>query len=129
MISATVAGNVGKTPELRHAGQTPVVNISVASNGRQKRDGQWQDVTTWVGVVVFGKRAEGLANVVEKGSYVVARGALQVREYTTRDGEKRTALEVVADDVVLGPRRNGPRAADSQPSLPGEDFGDDTPPF
>lgn len=105
MIHATVAGNIGRDPELRSAGDTPVLGFSVASNTRKKVDGRYQDVTDWVDVSVWGKRGEALAGILGTGSYVVVRGALTVRKFRRKDGTEGQALDLRADDVELGPKR------------------------
>jgi single-strand DNA-binding protein len=102
MISATVFGNLGKKPELRPAGDTMVLSFSVASSSYgTKADGTKGDVTTWVNVSMFGKRAENLAKHLDKGSRVVVRGAMVEREYTLNNGEKRKSLEMRADDLAF----------------------------
>jgi len=117
MINATVTGRLGKDPELketRKGGQ--MLRFNVAS------DQGWGDnkSTNWVGVVVFGKRAETLARILEKGTFVIVRG-----EFTTRtdEGTGRTYFDLKADDVELGPR--APRG-DSQPYVEASSTGNDS---
>lgn len=106
MIAAVVSGNLGTDPELR-TGDTAILSFSVASNGREKKEGQWQDVTTWVRCTLFGKRAESLASILHKGSTVIVRGALSLRPYE-KDGQPRTSLEMRADDLdLVGKRDDG----------------------
>lgn len=104
MIAATVSGTIAKDAELRNPrGGEQVLCFSVAS----RRWANGQETTDWVSVSMWGKRAAAIANHVTKGSRIAARGALHVREYE-KDGTKRFALELRADDVeLLGGRQNG----------------------
>lgn len=104
MIAAVVVGNLGQAAELRHSNDgNPILNFSIASNMRVKKGAEWVDATTWVRCVIFGKRAESLAKVLDKGSSVVARGTLSLSEYEARDGTKKSSLELRADDVSFAP--------------------------
>lgn len=130
MISATVIGRLGKDAELRSAGETPVVNFTIASNTRKKDGGQWVDATDWVSVAMFGPRGEKIVDYLKKGKAVAVRGALTTRSYE-HNGQPRLALELRADDVELlggkgdgesssgggggsGQRRQGPPPAGSR---------------
>jgi len=140
-------GNLGQNPELRvtQGGQS-VLTLRVATNERFKnRDGEWQDRAEWHSVVIWGKRAEGLAKVVSKGTQVYVEGRLQTRSYDDKQGQKRYVTEVVARDVILLGRRGtgeggGPPPHTDDDYLPngggphdagggGSDFSDDDIPF
>lgn len=96
MISATVTGNIGQDARTGSAGDTPVVNVSVASRRFEKGE----EKTDWIDVAFFGVRAEKIAKYLTKGSRIAARGTLYVREYT-HNNEKRSALTMRADDIEL----------------------------
>jgi len=105
MIAATVSGTVAKDAELRSPrGAEQVLTFSVAS----RRWANGQEVTDWVSVAMWGKRAVAIASHVTKGSRIAARGALHVREYES-NGAKRFSVELRADDVELlgGRGQNG----------------------
>lgn len=90
MKNITIAGNIGKSAELRQAGNSQVAGFSVAvSNGRDK-DSTWFDCSLW------GKRGEALAQYLTKGSKVCVTGELKTREH---DG--KTYLKIDANDVTL----------------------------
>jgi single-strand DNA-binding protein len=97
----TIVGYLGRDPEIRYTPQgTPVCNFSVATTERRKdRAGELQDVTTWFRVTVWGKQAETANQYLAKGRQVYIEGRLRQDEYTDRDGNKRTTLEVNATDV------------------------------
>lgn len=121
----TVTGHLGQDPRLRTlpSGES-VLNMSIGVQKRKKdKDGQWKSETLWVDVSVFGKRAEGLAPMLARGTRVGATGELGVREYTDRDGNHRFALEMQARDVdVLESRQRDserPAAAQNGGTRPG----------
>jgi len=99
----TLIGNLGKPPELKYtqSGQA-VMNMRLATTGRFKgRDEQWQERTEWHNVVLWGKRAEGLAPHLKQGSKVYIEGSLRTRSWEGDDGKKRYATDVNARDILL----------------------------
>ncbi len=104
MIHATISGNIGKQPELKAIGQHKLLEFSLASNARQKVDGSWEKVTTWVRCALW-RRAEQAATLLEKGTHLTVSGELVVREYTKRDGEKGYSVELDVANWELGPKR------------------------
>jgi single-strand DNA-binding protein len=129
MNSWSITGNLGQDPKLNtlQSGDQ-VLNLSVAVKHRVKKNGEWVDEPIWVGVTLFGKRAESLAKMLQKGSRVGAVGELNVREYETRDGTRRTAIELIARDVEpLDGKRdgNGEQRTQSRQQLSHDDHADD----
>ena len=110
-----IIGNLGADPELRY---TPngkaVTELRVAVNDNRKGpDGEWIEETLWIRVSVWEQQAERLAEQLRKGNKVYAEGQLRAREYESRDGEKRTSLELAFARVVnleRRPREEGPPA-------------------
>lgn len=93
-----IIGNIGQDAELRmtDSGQQ-VANFRVAANGF-KRD----EEPLWVRVAIFGKRAEGLAKHLTKGSRVFCRGEFKLRNWSSeKSGQSGTDVEMVADEVEL----------------------------
>jgi single-strand DNA-binding protein len=116
-------GNLGQNPELRftQSGQA-VLTMRMATNERFKnRDGEWQDRTEWHNVVVWGKRAEGLNKVVEKGTHMYVEGRLQTRSWEDKSGQKRYTTEIVARNVLLLGGRGGGGGGGGKPPPPGDD--------
>lgn len=99
----TVAGRLGKDPELRFsANGTAVVKMSVVSNDRRKDGDQWVDAnTTWWDVTAFKRLAENVAESLTKGSRVVIVGRLSQRTWETPEGEKCSRMELLADHVAV----------------------------
>jgi single-strand DNA-binding protein len=99
----TVAGNITRDPELRflNSGQA-TVKLSVAVNRRwQNRQTQeWEERVSYFEVVAYGPMAENVANSLTKGSRVVVSGRLEQRSWETPEGEKRSAIEINADEIA-----------------------------
>lgn len=95
-----LAGRLTRDPEMRYAGDAPVANLGLAVNRRYKdKNGEWKDDTCFVTVVFWRKQAELVNQYLKKGSAVLVEGRLQSRSWDTKDGEKRSTLEVLGDRV------------------------------
>ena len=99
----TVCGVLGQDPELRFtpAGK-PVANLSIASTPSRydRNTSQWTDGTTmWMRASAWGDMAENVAESLTRGARVVAVGRLEIREYETQQGYRRTSAEVTLDDI------------------------------
>jgi single-strand DNA-binding protein len=98
----TLVGNLTRDPELRFTtGGRGVASFGIAVGRRYQVTGEWQEQTSYFNITAWGQLGENAAATLAKGSRVIVTGRLEQREYTTRDGDKRTAIEVVADE--LGP--------------------------
>lgn len=106
--SVHIVGNLTREPELRMAGQTPVLQLGIAVNDRKKNNatGEWEDVPNFFDVVVWGTRGESLSRFLQKGSKVAIKGRLHWNQWQNADGEKRSKVEIVAEDVELMNSRN-----------------------
>ena len=121
-----LTGNLTRDAELKQtAGGTAILKIRLAVNDRRKnaQTGQWEDAPNYVDVTVFGARAEALSRFLSKGKQIAVDGKLRWREWESQAGEKRSALEVVADDIeLLGGRSD---SAGSARPAPTEEAADD----
>jgi single-strand DNA-binding protein len=95
-------GNLTRDPELR---QTPngqsVCSFSLALNRSYKgADGNWQEATDFIDVVAWGPLGERVAQYLTKGRPCLVNGRLQSRSWE-QDGQKRSKVEVVAQDVTF----------------------------
>ncbi len=95
-------GNLTRDPELR---QTPngksVTNFSLALNSAYRdASGEWQEVTDFVDIVCWGPLAERVSQYMSKGRRCLVQGRLQSRNWE-QDGQKRTKVEVMANDVTF----------------------------
>lgn len=99
----TLLGRLGQNAELRYTQSgTPVISASVATSKNTAKYGEQANwVPTWHKVVIWGKRAELLANRMSKGAMVFIEGEIQVREYTDKEGIKKYSFEVVAKTAEI----------------------------
>jgi len=96
-----ISGNLTRDPELRQTqGGMSILSLGVAVNDRRKNQqtGEWEDVPNFVDCVVFGTRAEKLAQFLAKGTKVAIEGKLRWSQWE-KDGAKRSKLEVVVDEI------------------------------
>jgi single-strand DNA-binding protein len=98
-----IIGNLGRDPEMKYTQTgTPVTQFSVAvSRSRKSPDGQQIDETEWFRVVAWERLAETCNEYLRKGSKVYIEGRLQTRKWTGQDGQERTTVEVVANEMLL----------------------------
>ena len=105
-----ISGNLTKDPELRTTkGGTSVCSLSVAVNGREKVNGEWSDRPDYFDCTVFGASAENAADWLRRGSHVEVSGRLRQDRWQTEAGEKRSAVKIIASDVVFPPKGRGSR--------------------
>ena len=95
-------GRLTRDPELRHTqADIPVASFSLAvDRGFSRRDDSQQNVD-FINIVAWRNTAEFVSKWFSKGQLVAVSGRLQVRSYKDRDGNNRTACEVVADEVFF----------------------------
>ena len=98
----TISGNLGRDSELRKTQSgMAILSFTVAVNERRKNSqGEWSDYTNWIGVSMFGTRAEKLHDYLKKGTKVCVQGKLRYSEWE-RDGQKKSKVEVIADEIEL----------------------------
>ena len=104
-----IIGNLTRDPELRQtAGGLPVLGFGVAVNDRRKNNqtGEWEDYPNFVDCTMFGTRAQSVMRFLSKGSKVVIEGKLRWSQWE-RDGQKRSKLEVIVDEIEFMSSRNG----------------------
>ena len=108
MIRVEIDGNVGKQPELKQTkGGESMCRFSVAST--RKQEGR-EPVTSWVNVLCFKEMASLVSEKVQQGDRVIVVGRLEVEKYQDKDGNERTSVTVMADDIgasLKWPKRQG----------------------
>jgi len=98
--SVTLVGNITRDPELRFTtGGRAVASFGLAVNRRYQVNGEWQEQTSYFNVTAWGQLGENAAQSLAKGARTIVAGRLEQREYETREGEKRSVVEVVADEI------------------------------
>ena len=104
-----ITGNLTRDPELGSLPQsgTAVCSLRIACNGRRKNNetGQWEDQPNYFDVTVWGQQGENCHRYLKKGRPVAVDGRLRWREWTTTEGQKRQAVDIIAETVqFLGGR-------------------------
>ena len=133
----TLVGNLTRDPELRFtANGRAVASFGIAVGRRYQVNGEWQEQTSYFNVTAWGDLGENAAASLSKGTRIVVTGRLEQREYTTREGDKRTAIDVIADE--LGPslrwataqvERTARKDGGAKKTGGGTNPGNDAPPF
>jgi small subunit ribosomal protein S6 len=103
----TVVGNLTADPELRYTQNgLPVANFTIASTPRNfdRATSEWKDgEALFLRASVWREFAEHVAGSLTKGSRVIATGRLKQRSYETKEGEKRTSIELEIDERTVAP--------------------------
>jgi single-strand DNA-binding protein len=95
-------GNITRDPELRFTPSgAAVANFGLAVNRRwrNQQTNEWEEQTSFFDIVCWRELAENVTESLTKGSRVMVSGRLDQRSWETQDGEKRSKVEVVADEV------------------------------
>lgn len=99
---AIISGNLTRDPELRATpGGTAVLRFGVAVNSRRKNQqtGRWEDCPNFIDCAMFGARAEKIAGYLDKGAKVAIKGELRYSAWEGRDGQRRSKVEIVVEDI------------------------------
>lgn len=110
----TISGNLTRDPEVRTTQSgMPVMSLGIAVNDRHKNSqtGEWEDHANFVDCTMFGTRAQNVSQYLAKGSKVCIDGKLRWSQWE-RDGQKRSKIEVIINDIDLC-GSNGPSATKS----------------
>ena len=98
-----IMGRLARDPELRRTQTgTPVASFRLAVDRDFKDKTTGERSTDWIDVVAWRATAEFVSRYFTKGRMAVVEGRLQMRDWTDKDGNKRTTAEVVADNVYFG---------------------------
>lgn len=113
-----ISGNLTRDPELRStAGGMSILGFGVAVNDRRRnaQTGEWEDYPNYIDCTMFGARAESLSRILTKGMKVSIEGKLRWSQWE-RDGQKRSKIEVIVDELEFMSSRGGaPQPAASVP--------------
>jgi single-strand DNA-binding protein len=97
-----LVGNLTRDPELRYTpGGMPVATFGLAVNlRRQNRQTQeWEDRASFFDIVCYGSLGENVSETLGRGTRVMVVGRLEQRSWETQEGDKRSKVEVIADEV------------------------------
>ena len=101
--TVTLVGNVTRDPELRYtpSGQT-VATFGLAVNRRwqNRQTNEWEEQVSFFDVKAWSGLAENVAESIQRGTRVIVTGRLEQRSWETDNNEKRSKIEVVADEIA-----------------------------
>lgn len=116
MLTGNLVGNIGGEPEMRYTSSgEAVLRFNVASNYRKRNaEGEWVDRVEWVRVIVFGKRAEALQDIIKKGQKVYVYGRMECDPWVTKEDEVRAGVQMISQELeIVSPRdSNGSSGGD-----------------
>ncbi len=115
-----ISGNLTRDPELRStASGLPVLGLGVAVNDRKKNQqtGEWEDYPNFIDCTMFGPRAESVSRFLSKGAKVAIEGKLRWSQWE-RDGQKRSKIEVIIDEIEFMSSKSESNGGGFIPSAP-----------
>lgn len=105
--TVTISGRAGAEPTLRYTpGGQAVASFGIAVDHRwlNKSTQEWESKTSWVDVTAWAQLAENVSESVTKGTRVTVTGRLDQRSWTTPEGDNRSKIEIVCDDIAISLR-------------------------
>jgi single-strand DNA-binding protein len=120
-----IIGNLGRDPEMRYTPSgRPVTTFSVATSRTwNTSDGEKRVETEWFNVVAWRNLAEICKQYLTKGQQVYIEGRLQTRQWEDADGNKRSSIEIVANEMImLGDRRDTSESSSESPTTNEDEF-------
>lgn len=120
--TVVIAGRTTKDPEIKVTPSgTTVLSFSLAVNDTKKNaQGEWEEIANFFDCVLFGERAERIAQYITKGSKLTINGRLHQDRWQAQDGTNRSRVSIIVQDIELPPR--------TQPQGTGEGYEDYTQP-
>ncbi|MCL1798667.1 MAG: single-stranded DNA-binding protein [Eggerthellaceae bacterium] len=115
-----ISGNLTRDSELRStASGLPVLGFGVAVNDRRKNQqtGEWEDYPNFIDCTMFGARAESISRFLGKGTKVAIEGKLRWSQWE-RDGQKRSKVEVIVDEIEFMSSRGADGSTTSYAPVP-----------
>ena len=105
--TVTIIGNLTRDPELRYtAGGQATTTFGVAVNRRwqDRQTSEWEEATSFFDVVAWANLAEHVAQSLGRGDRVVVQGRLDQRSWENTEGDKRSKVEITANDIAASVR-------------------------
>ena len=111
-----IMGRLSRDPELRQTTTGKSVASFTIACSRGRKDANGKDLVDWIPVVAWEHTAEFVCKYFEKGSLIAIDGRLQSRTYKDRDGNNRTAIEIVANNVNFAGSKSTGGGSNSVPA-------------
>ena len=111
-----IMGRISRGPELRQTTTGKNVASFTIACSRGRKDANGKDLVDWIPVVAWEHTAEFVCKYFEKGSPIAIDGRLQSRTYKDRDGNNRTAIEIVANNVNFAGSKSTGGGSNSVPA-------------
>ena len=114
-----ISGNITRDPDMRAtSGGTQVMSFGVAVNDRRRnpQDGEWENYPNFVDCTMFGTRAESVSRFLSKGMKVAIEGKLRYSSWE-RDGQRRSKLEVIVDEIEFLSQKHQNEQASNAPAI------------
>src|SRR5580693_1801378 len=100
--SVILVGNITRDPELRFTNTrppTPSFGLAVNRRWQNRQTQEWEEAVSFFDVVCWRAMAENVSETLTRGARVMVAGRLEQRSWETQDGDKRSKIEVVADEI------------------------------
>jgi single-strand DNA-binding protein len=100
--TVTIVGNVTRDPEMRYTPSGVAkasFGVAVSRRWQNRTSHEWEEQTSFFNVVCWREMAENVCESIGKGARIVVSGRLEQRSWETENGDKRSVVEIVADDV------------------------------
>ena len=110
---ALLQGRLTKDPELRYTTNGKAVATVCIAVERNRKNASGEKETDWINLVVWDKKAELLSKHFAKGQMLIADGSIQTRSYTDKDGNKRSAVDIIAENVYFGDSKKDGETSDN----------------
>lgn len=124
--SITIVGNITRDPELRFTPTgvaTAQFGVAVNRSWQNRQTQEWEEATSFIDVVCWRDLADNVSESLQKGSRVIVTGRLEQRSWETQEGEKRSKVEIVADEVGASLRFATAQVTRTERKGPGEGGG------
>ena len=126
--TVTIMGNLTRSPELRYTPNgTPVATIGLAVNRKYKQGEELKEEVGFFDVVAFGRTAEVIAQYVDKGDCILVNGRLQQRRWDTENGDKRSKVEIVCQNMTMIKTKKGPGTGQAHEPQEDHAYADNSP--
>ena len=130
-----ISGRLTRDVDLRYLPNgTPVAKLPIAFDRSYQKDGEWQQETSYIDIVVWSKRGEQCAEYLHKGSPVLLEGYLRTRSYVDNNNQNRKITEIVAQKISFLEKSDISTEKNEEPSnteakAPAANVTDDDVPF